>query len=130
MVVNLELNDELFFETYIVPLVDEYDISRSGTEYPGYFKQLLPNRNISYIKVQDVPNIKQCILEIPYIIVSIVSISFLAYVNNSLLDKFEKLLQKIHQDKMFYMEHIAELEKENEDMKQIFKRIREVAELE
>jgi hypothetical protein len=68
MVVNLELNDELFFETYVVPLVDEYDISRSGTEYPGYFKQLLPNRNISYITVQDIPNIKQCMLEIPRII--------------------------------------------------------------
>ena len=71
----------------------------------------------------------QEIWEIPYIIVSIVSLSFLAYITNSLLNKFEALLQKVHQDKMFYIEHIANLEKENEEMKQIFKRIAAFAEL-
>jgi hypothetical protein len=71
----------------------------------------------------------QEVWEIPYIIVTIVSISFLGWISSTLLNQVDANMKKIHEEKMFYMERIAFLEKENEDMRKLFKKIKEVAEL-
>ena len=71
----------------------------------------------------------QEVWEIPYIIITIVSISFLGWISNTLLNQVDANMKKIHEEKIFYMERIVELEKENEDMRQLFKKIKEVADL-
>ena len=129
-----------FFDISEVCMIDEYykDLIFSGLPYIFLGLQVF----VFYFVLRFVLEITGilwflgCILtpgqevwEIPYIIVTIVSISFLGWISNTLLNQVDENMKKIHDEKMFYMERIAFLEKENADMKQLFKKIKEVAEL-
>jgi hypothetical protein len=58
-----------------------------------------------------------------YTIFVISFISFIRFIGYEVINHFDILLQKTREDQMFYMERIAYLEKENAEMKKIFRRM-------
>jgi hypothetical protein len=129
-----------YFDMSEVCMIDEYykDLIFSGFPYIFLGLQVF----VFYFVLRFILEITgilwfmRCILtpgqeiwEIPYIIVTIVSISFLGWVSSTLLNQVDVNMKKIHEEKMFYMERIAFLEKENEEMRRLFKKIKEVADL-